>query len=66
MGRVVVVVVVLLLLLLKTILKSLKSQGTRLKRQVCSVKTFFGVGSLNVKGSNPEESFIREVRTYVG
>ena len=27
------------------------------------VKTFFGVGSLNIKGSNPEESFIREVRT---
>ena len=30
------------------------------------VKTFFGVGSPNIKGSNPEESFIREVRTYVG
>ena len=29
------------------------------------VKTFFGVGSLIVKGSNPEESFIHEVRTYV-
>ena len=30
-----------------------------------AVKTFFGVGSLNLKGSNPEESFIREVSTYV-
>ena len=29
------------------------------------VKTFFGVGSPNIKGSNPEESFIREVSTYV-
>ena len=27
------------------------------------VKTFFGVGSPNIKGSNPEESFIREVST---
>ena len=31
------------------------------------VKTFFGVGSPNIKGSNPEESStcIREVSTYV-
>ena len=29
------------------------------------VKTFFGVGSRNLKGSNPEESFIREASTYV-
>ena len=29
------------------------------------VKTFFGVGSLNLKGSNPEESLIRKVRIYV-
>ena len=29
------------------------------------VKTFSGVGSPNIKGSNPEESFIREVSTYV-
>ena len=29
------------------------------------VKTVFRVGSQNIKGSNPEESFIREVRTYV-
>ena len=27
------------------------------------VKTFFGVGSLNLKGSNPEESFKREIST---
>ena len=30
-----------------------------------SVKTFFRVGSPNIKGSIPEESFIREVRNYV-
>ena len=29
------------------------------------VKTFFGVGSPNLKGSNPEESYIREVSTHV-
>ena len=29
------------------------------------VKTFFGVGSPKVKGSNPEESFKRKVKTYV-
>ena len=29
------------------------------------VKTFFGVGSLNHKGSNPGESFISEVSTDV-
>ena len=29
------------------------------------LKTFFRVGSPNLKGSNPEESFICEVSTYV-
>ena len=37
----------------------------RYDRSWQGVKTFFGVGSPNIKGSNPEESFIREVSTYV-
>ena len=38
---------------------------TRSDRSWQGVKTFFGVGSPNIKGSNPEESFKREISTYV-
>ena len=39
--------------------------GPMSDRSLRRVKTFFGVGSPNIKGSNPEESFIRVVSTYV-
>ena len=32
---------------------------------VGKAKTFFGVGSRNIRGSNPEESFIGKVRTHI-
>ena len=40
--------------------------GPMYDRSWQGVKTFFGVGSPNLKGSNPEESFICKVSTYRG
>ena len=58
MGRVIVVVVVVVLVLVVLVFKTYLniSRWSRQRRQV------FWKGSV---GSNPEESFIREVRTYV-
>ena len=66
MGRVVVVVVGV-----KTLSKDPTpnkvldgKSGTMSDRSWLCVKTFYGVGSLNIEGSNPKASFIHKVRNY--
>ena len=73
MGHVVVVVVVVLdfktfthISRDPTLKKVLYAKSAPMSdRSWQGVKTFFGVGSPNHKGSNPEESFTREVTAYV-